>query len=135
MKENFEISKNCNSRFSSNNLVGHFLNTVISLVNQKNYLPQYVVIALEDDILEMVQFTGKGLAQVVGKVLEFLATEINEVFEWKFDLLPIKAKPVNRTQIYWVTLPPHVDFYDVENRIKFNLTLESMLKLYRYMTN
>ena len=57
IKNNFEINKGCNSRFSSNNtnFVGRLVNTVVSTVNAHAFLPQYTVFVLDDDIIEFVK--------------------------------------------------------------------------------
>ena len=135
IKQNFQITKNCNSRFTSNNtnLVSHLLNSIISTLNNENYMPEYALIVLDVDIVEALQYTGPGFATVVGKVLDYLASKIFNSFADCKMKLPEKLQPVTPTQIYWVACPTHFNFSDNEVRNKFSFTLDSVLKQYKQM--
>ena len=141
IKKNFEVAKNCNSRFNSNNtnMVGRFLNTVISLVNKHSFLPEFVVIVLDDDVIEFLKANElsfgdnvTGISTIFGTVFEYLAKEIDQVFTARYMSLPPKLQLV-QLQVYWVSCPLHVSKNDRVLRVKWNLVMESTLKQYQRM--
>ena len=67
-----------------------------------------------------------------GTWLEWLAKELNDLVKSKWMKLPIKAK--SEVCIYWLQAPTHIAFgEDNMRRLKFNLCLENVLKLYKNM--
>ena len=137
MKNNFEINKGCNSRFSSNNtnFVGRLVNTVVSTVNTHKFLPRYAVFVLDGDIIDFVKGDNlslvdrPGISELFGTVVEHIAKEVSSIFKERRNLLPVKCKDETPTQIYWMACPTHVLRPDNEIWHKFNLVLESVVKL------
>ena len=137
IKNNFEISKGCNSRFSSSNtnFVGRLVNTVVSTVNKHKFLPKYAIFILDGDIIEFVKGDNLSLAdrtsisELFGTVVEHIMKEVGSIFKECRNLLPVKCKDETPTQIYWMACPTHVLRSDNEIQRKFNLVLESVVKL------
>ena len=129
-KKHFEIVKHCNSRFALNyqNMISRIVNTVISLTNSKKYLPAYLVLVLDDDMIEYLNYFNSGVSVLYSKWLEYLAKEINLVLLTRWNQLPVKCKENTLPQVYWVSCPVHNSFDHAHLREKWNITLQTVMK-------
>ena len=130
IKNSFEVKKNCNNRFSSNNtsMISRLINTIIFMVNSKNYLPDFLIIVLDDDLIEFLNYFNSGISMMYGQWLEYLAKEINVVLNSKWEKLPKKCRGDYLPQVYWVSCPGHKNFAHSHLHEKFNITLQMVMK-------
>ena len=103
-------------------------------INKSKILPEHVLIMLDGDLIEYLDFCGIGFSVMMGTSLEWLCNEINGMILDRKKQLKPNAKCDESPCIYWVELPRHKNF-EAENsaRIKFNLCLASLVKKYSNM--
>ena len=113
MKKNYEVKKNCNSRYSSNNtnLLSRFVNSVISLINANGALPAFLVVVLDNDIVEFLNYNNTGVSALTGKWLEYIVQEVDKALRARRKQLPPKLQS-QLTQCYWVDCMQHKNFND-----------------------
>ena len=83
MKRNFEIFPQCNSRYSSNNtnLLSRLQITLANAINDRIKLPKYIVIVLDNDLIEFLNYCGFGVASIYGEWIEHLVERFNDLFK------------------------------------------------------
>ena len=130
MKTRFEVTAFCNSRFDSNekNILIRMQNALITAMETQVKLPKYIVVVLNDDLIEFARFTGQGVSGIYGKYLTTLAASLKKLILERKTQLPIKAKRENYPLMYWVQAPVHRHLKHLQMRTKFNLCLESVIK-------
>ena len=136
MKEHFEVTGYCNSRYESNekNLLIRFNNAIVKALNEKQKLPQYIVVALDDDIVHFAQYDGFGISRILGEFLDSMAKALDKLITDRKQLLPSKSVRDNFPMVFWVALPMHHNLLDsAQIRSKFNMCLDSVLQQYSYM--
>ena len=137
IKENFEFSAFCNSRFASANvnMIARIQNAFASALSseKKGKLPNYVVVVLDDDLISFFDFQEEGVATLLGTWVEWLAKQFDILLQERFQQLPKKCH--KEVFFYWVNTPTHNSFSKVNNklRVKFNLSLESVIRTYQNM--
>ena len=133
-KENFEVSAYCRSRQSEKdqNIIRRIKNSLIGGLNKHWKLPKYIVVVLETDLIEFVDYTNFGISTLYGDLLEGIVKGFIDIINTRKTQLPKKAVKDDYPFIYWVSLPKHKNL-DQNTRTKFNLTLESIVKLYPNM--
>ena len=135
-KERFEISNFSNSRRNSSNRIVpcRILNTFVSAINDVGVLPRFVVFVLNDEIINFTDYSGYGVSTMYGNLLEWLVKKVLSKVEDAKKQLPSKAVKNDYPQIYWTQALNHKQFgKQNELRNKYNLCLESIIKLYLNM--
>ena len=136
-KKYFQVEAYCSSRFSDSNgnMISWLQISMAQAINKSTYLPDYIIIVLEDDIIEYLEYRNYGVSAMYGTWLEWLAKEFNELLHKKQALLPIGAKNDDETQIYWTTAVYHKLFTltETQMREKFNNCMESVVQAYGNM--
>ena len=137
MRQNFEVWPFCSSRFSdcNPNMLSRITNSMISALNNKVYLPVYLIIVLEDDLITFLDYCKFGVSGLFGMWLEYIAANIVQFLDTRCQQLPVSAIPRELTQIYWVEPINHNNF-STENRQmreKMCLCVESVTQLYDNM--
>ena len=131
IKNNFQIIKNCNSRYSSNNtnLLSRFVNSLISLLNTQAVLPEYILLILDNDIIQFFEYEKpRGVTSLLGNWIEWCVQAISKAISERIGQLPGKALNEDPPQLYWVSCPLNKSFRDNDLRIKFNLAMETVMK-------
>ena len=130
-KENFDVSAYCSSRQceKDQNIVRRIKNSLVAGLNKHWKLPKYLVILLDADIIDFLCYTNIGIAGFYGEIVESVIKCIREVISMRKESLPTKAVKQDFPYIYWVSLPQHRNF-DNKPRSKFNLTMDSIIKLH-----
>ena len=133
--ENFDVFPFCGSRFSSNdtNMLSRLCNSFAFALNQHVKLPKAVLIIINMDLMEFLEYDGCGVSTMYGTWLEWLAAEYHQMMESRIKNLPMKALHKDVAQMYWMAVPYHFEFDDGENRNRFNACLDSVMKKYDYM--
>ena len=91
-------------------------------------MPKYIVVILDNDLIEYLEYTGPNEGTSYGEWIEHLVEIFNDNFKKCKKLLPSKAVREDYPWTYWVTLPHHKYFRDSESRSVFNKSLESVIK-------
>ena len=130
IKANFDVIASCSSRFSNNNtnMLSRISSSLAKTINEQIKMPKYVVVVLDKDLIEYLNFDDCGAAGMYGEWLEWLVQKITNLCQQMIDLLPQKAIKEGYPQIYWVAPPQHCNFTDNRARSKFVSCLETVLK-------
>ena len=129
-KTSFDTYCFCNSRYTCNitNILIRMNMAIMEAIEKRKKLPKYVVIVMDNDIIEFVKTKNDGVAIVYGEYLESITKNMLQIFNDRKAQLPEKTRRENYPTIYWVAAPTHCNFYDNESRHKLNLCLESIVK-------
>ena len=134
MKEQFDVLPFCSSKFSdsNSNILSRLQITLADAFNSKARFPEYIVMILDDDVLQFLRYEGKGAGQLYGSWKEWLALQVHTMITDRKEQLPAKAIPVDAPFVYWVEIPTHDLFERDCNaiRTKFNHCMDATLKLY-----
>ena len=137
IKNNYDYSVVCNSKKNSQdtNILSRIRNTMVTFLNKKDKLPKYLLIVLDDDLIQALDYQGFGVSTMYGEWLEWLVAEISKVVAKRKEQLPWKAVKDDYPMIYLCTAPIHRNQPEKErdSRMKWNLVLTSLLKLYENM--
>ena len=137
MKQEYEVTAFCSSRFSDSNtnLISRLQITFADAVNAKVRLPDYIIVILDDDIIQVQEYKLKDVSTLYGIWLEWLLKQFNELITGRLAQLPSKSKNAEHPFLYFLALPTHTGFDDETNYLhtKFNLTLESVVCMYKSM--
>ena len=103
--DNFEVTSYCNSRFNSNNtnILARIQNSLASALNKNKWLPKYIALVLDDDLIKYLDCHRKGISTMYGTWLEWLVKEVNALVKAKWSILPRKAR--SDVYIYWLLAP------------------------------
>ena len=107
--------------------------TVAAAINKEKYLPKFMLILLDDELINYLDFAKCGQSPMMGDWIQWLASQIDEMVKTKKSYLPVRAKQDNKPAIYWNALPLHQAWWDNEPRIKYNNVLESIVKTFDNM--
>ena len=138
IKKYYEYSAHGSSCFSSSNenMLSRLQNSLALAVSQvkTGLLPKYIIVLLDDDLISFLNFKKEGVATLLGSWVEWLVQEFNTIIEDRLNQVPEKCKKVIPF-FYWVTAPTHSYFSKDRNplRIKFNLSLESVIRTQKNM--
>ena len=124
----------CSSKQSDSdtNIVRRLKSSLATALNTNWKLPKYIVVILEADIIEYMDYTNFGISSIYGDILEAIIKEFMELITTRIEQLPTRARRPFYPFLYWAALPMHKNL-DNHTRSKFNLTLDSILKLYPNM--
>ena len=100
------------------------MNSFIEAMNSKFYLPDYLLVILDDDLIDYMQYKCMGMAQLIGPWIEYLADLFEEALQVRRDLLPQKAKNPEHTQVYWIEVVNH-DNFDYQDRQAREVTVNA----------
>ena len=135
MKDEFEISPYCSSRFSSSNtnVLSRIQNSFIRAMNEKVKLPDVIVILIDRDVMNSIEIVAKSQVamSLFGTWVEWLADDIAAAIKERWKQLPGKACKEFQPVVYWSVILTSVHF-DFETRsliAKFNNALDSVIKL------
>ena len=132
IKEQFEVTPYCNSRYNSNdhNMLSRLQNTLATAINESQRLPKFIICVLNNDLINFLKFNNIGMSPLIGEMLKWLVKEFNEIISLCKSQLPAKAVREDHPQFYWTVAPIHMHFDENEALIrkKYNLCLQSLLK-------
>ena len=90
--------------------------TLAKAIEKKIKLPRFVVVVLDNDLVQFLAFVNKCMASLIGEWFEWIAACYTELCSQRKDKLPCKAKRFDFPQIYFVAPPRHRNFIDNEER-------------------
>ena len=86
LKWSFEVPTFCNSKYSSNNtnLLSRLQNTLVSALNEQFILPEYIIVILDDDIIEFLEYKKYGVSTMYWTWLEWLLAEFHTAISTRY---------------------------------------------------
>ena len=138
IRDKFEVVPFCSNKYvdKNDNVLSRLQITLATALNKKIHLPNYIVVVLDDDLIQYLKYKNFGVSTMYGTWIEWLANEFDCLVNKRKLQLPDKAKnDEHDPQFYWMALPLHQGFNEVDYnmRCKFNLCLESVMKTYSNM--
>ena len=81
LKKHYDVMPFCSSRFNDKNsiMLSRLQHSLATALNSKTYLPAYIVILLDDDLIDYLNYLKFKVATLLGHWVEFLAKEFNEM--------------------------------------------------------
>ena len=132
--ESYDIKLFANSSGSNNrSILGRVRNTLAAAMNKHDKMPKYILIVLDDNLIDVVKYTKPGVSEIFGRSLKWLAAEVHEAITDRKEELPKKAKKYLFPQVFWVALPQHKNFDNNQLRFKFNNCMESVVGQHKEM--
>ena len=134
MKNNFEVFPFCSSRFSdkNTNVLSRIVNSLVPVhaLNTKFHLPEYLIIFLDNDLIEHLQYKRMNVASLLGPWLEYLMEFVGDVLQSRRQLLNLKSQLKEPTQVYFVESVSHTnfDYCDQQVREIFTKCMEASCK-------
>ena len=112
LKDHFNTALFCSSKYNdkNNNMLSRLQHSLALALNSKHHLPAYIIIFLDDDLIEFLGYKKFRLASLLGELLDYLAGTFQSMIGSKLKQLPIKAQPREETQIYWIEPALHKNF-------------------------
>ena len=71
----FNVHAYCSSRYDNNetNMLKQIANSFVQAMAENSYLPRFLVMVFDDDIIDFTDFDQKGVSTLFGKFIDFLA--------------------------------------------------------------
>ena len=137
IKEYFKVLPFCSSKYSDRNInaVSRITNSFLQALNAKYYLPEFMILFLDDDLIEFLNYKRFNLASLLGPWIEYISQCVSESIQDRYQKLSAKARPKNITQVYWVEAVSHTnfDYLNQQARDTFTKCLEATCKIYQNM--
>ena len=94
IKSNYDFDLYCNSRYNSptQNMLVRLQNTFARALNGNIALPRYMIVILDDDLIDFLTFKQAGISQILGEWLIWLIKELDTVINSMKTKLPAKSK-------------------------------------------
>ena len=87
---------------NTKNVPARIINSLIAALMRKGEIPKYLIIILEDDLIEYLNYNDYGVTEMLGKLVDYMARNIKNIFcDFKAHL-PTKAKRVGWPHIVWL---------------------------------
>ena len=120
----------CSSKYNdkNQNVLSRIQITMGAALNKEKGLPKFIIVFLDSELINYLDYTNCNVASMLGPWLEWLATNIREMIDAKKSFLPGKTKRMNEPAVYWNMLPLHHELWANETRAKYNEVLETVLK-------
>ena len=117
IKSNYGYDVSCNSRYNSptKNILIRLRNAFASAINKSIHLPKYIIIILDGDLIDFLEYEGQGMSQILGDWITWLSKELTLMIEDKKGKLPVKAKRFMEPCVYWSLAPLHIGFGEAKN--------------------
>ena len=106
-------------------------NSFIQGINDQGRLPRFIVIVLDDDLLEYLGYGGQGVSTLLGNCIEWLCKEFDNLIKLAKNAAPAKSVRADYPQMYWVAPPHHRNFMNNSARSKLINILETTFKLFK----
>ena len=120
-----------NNSYGLKSPVSHLLNSVINTINAQEFLPKYLIIIPDKDIVDFINYTQRGISQIIGTILDWLIKQIDQTMERK-RLLMWESNPGSvedeEPAIIWVKMldRPSTKLHILHE--KFNKIMEDIIR-------
>ena len=133
MKTNFELTPLDSHSAYCKNLLAMLVSTLVKHIWKEIYLPKYLVVILDDDLIRWLKFEDFGISEVMGRTIKWLAYQIDRVIKAQINYLPKKAIRYKQPQVIWIGASNHHDFANNVTRKKFNDCISSIVDIFPNM--
>ena len=106
------------------------LNAFINEFNRRLKLPKWVIIFLEDDLIEDIPYREFGISEIYGHLLDYLMTNFKSMVTDIQRNYPLKAVKFSYPHFLWVEPTLHVNHQNDGLRAKFIKSLHIVSKMH-----
>ena len=112
LKLHYNVTPFCSSRYNdkNSNMLSRIQHSFATALNSKSHLPAYILLILDVDLVDFLQYTRINAASLLGQWVEYLATTIHEMLTTRLKALLLKAQPKNDIEVYWFEPASHMNF-------------------------
>ena len=111
------------------NLLARLVNTITTALKERSEIPKYLIILLEDDIINYVNYDSFGVTEMFGKIADYLNREIKRTInEFKGKYLPPRARKFTWPQVIWIVPTLNEHYSNNILRKKFGGELTAIVK-------
>ena len=111
------------------NMLIRLKSTLAKAIEKRMRLPRFIVVVLDNDLIQYLAYMNKGMATLVGEFFEVIVTFTNDLIEKRKKILPSKAMKADHPQVYFVASPRHHYFSDNEARKILQNCMEATVKV------
>ena len=115
MMEHFEvIGFNNNKELSYDvNTISRMRNNLVGAVHDQKLLPKYVVVVLDDDIIQFARrriTKGNDWSTIFSRIVRYLMCQFDRVIATHKEHLPMKCKRDDEPKFIWIKPPTNTNF-------------------------
>ena len=132
MKTAFDVFAFCNSKYSSKetNMLSRLKGTVSKAIEKRLKLPRFVVVVLDNDLIQFLAYINKGMASLIGELFEWLVECMLQLLKDRKSILPDRAVQDDYPQLYFVAPPRHRCLPDNNERKLLLNCMEATAKVF-----
>ena len=109
-------------------MISRIRNTMVTGIQEHKYLPKFVIVVIDDDLIRYINYPQYGISEALGKLVNWVMSEFNRIVAAQKDFLPKKARKPDQPHFMWIEAPYHISFQNNSLRAKFNRALQNMAK-------
>ena len=129
MKSAFDIKPFYTSSLELNrSTAGRIRNQMVMAIKKETLFPHIIAIVPDNDLINSVKYKDYGVSDIYGRLVHWLASEIDKLIEIHKDRLPKKAIKKGYPQIIWFSPLQHAGFADNMYRNKMTQSIKSGLR-------
>ena len=124
-----------NSKHSdkNSNFISRITNSFAYGLNKIDKLPRMIILVIDKDLIETLNYKNYGVSTMIGTWLEWVANTLDDMIETRKKQLKDKALKERYPEIFWVECPHNKNFVDNNMRAKFNICLGTVVRMFDYM--
>ena len=131
IKAHYDCTPFCNGnvqrRLANSNIIGRLHNEFVYAINDWIVLPKIVLIVLENDLLLAADHFTDGISQLLGQLIEWIATQLHRISIAHKEKLPTKARKFRYPHFLWIAAAHHSGFHDNYYHRKLTLAYSVLL--------
>ena len=118
----FAVSTTTEILHMTKNMISRMRNCLIGAIRDKKILPKYIVIVLDNDVINYGLHHGVKSSIGFGRLLKWLMCQYNRIVATQKEYLPTKAKKSTYPSFIWIEPPMHIQFSSHDNYIRREFT-------------
>ena len=124
---NFETSIIAGSTASQNgSVIGRICNSLTTSFNNKQYLPKWIVIIVENDVINGLPYHQSGCSEIYGQIIEYMMSKFTSTVATIQRNYPPKAMKFTWPHFLWIEPSINTNHQDTTLRMKFIRSLHAV---------
>ena len=89
------------------NILSRLRNSLVRAINAQILLPKFILVILDDDIMDAIDHYKTGISYGIGWILEWLINEFHKLVSSHKERLPTKSQKYKYPTFFGVKIPYH----------------------------
>ena len=119
-----------NNNENNPSVIARVINGFVNKFNEEKRLPKWVIILLEDDIIEAIPYKQFGITETYGHVIDYMMSCMKKMVQKIRDELPLKASKFLYPHFVWVEPTLHTNQQNITLRTKFIRSLHVVAQMH-----